>query len=278
MIRQLIPTVVLCSALLAKAASTELRESALKTMEANKDAIVWLSILSTVSISTDSEAPAQIKAALAGQEKEVKRETLGTVIDASGLIVTALGSMDQSSLVDGKTVNTPAGVLKLKASSEIKEIKVIIADGSEIPAELVLKDEDLGLAFIKVRMDSDEAKGIKLSAIDLSASRKGELLEDCINLARTEESLNRVPSMATAEISAITTTPRTFYQVPSNSVGNPVYLADGRLLGISVIRNPKGGNVNEGRSQLSSIVLPASDVAKIAEQAKLAKSAVKKEK
>lgn len=277
MIRNLIPAIIAGTTLFTTAAPAELRESALKTMDAHKDAIVWLAIISKTSMSVDGDAAPEIKAALAAQEKEEKKEALGTVIESNGLICTALGGMDQSSLVDGKTVKTPLGEIKLKATSEIKEIKVITASGSEIPADLVLKDEDLGLAFIKVRMDSEEAKDLKLSAIDLTAARKGELLEDCINLARTDESLNRVPSMSSQEISAITTTPRTFYQVAVGSPGTPVFLADGKLLGISVIRNPKGGSVGEGRKAFATIVLPASDIAKIAEQAKSAKPADKEE-
>jgi hypothetical protein len=273
MIRHLIPAIIAGTTLLANAAPAELRESARKTMDAHKDAIVWLSVLSKTSMSVDGEAPEQLKAALAGQEKEEKRETLGTLIDANGMIVTALGGMDQSSLVDGKTVNTPMGAIKLKASAEIKEIKVITADGSEIPADLVLKDEDLGLAFIKVRMESDEAKGVEFDAIDLTDSRKGELLEDCVSLGRADESLNRESSVQTSEITAITTRPRTFYQAGVGSTGTPVFLADGKLLGVSVVRNPKGGSASDGMMRLSPVVLPAADVAKVAAQARDAKPA-----
>lgn len=271
MIRKLIPTIIAGTTLIAHAAPPELRESARKTMDAHKDAVVWLSVLSKTSMSVDGDAPEQLKVSLAGQDKEEKKETLGTVIDPSGLIVTALGGMDQSSLVDGKTVNTPMGPIKLKAKSEIKEIKVIAADGSEIPADLVLKDEDLGLAFIKVRMDSEEAKGIKFSAIDLADSRKGELLEDCFSLGRMDESLNREPSVNTSEITAVATRPRTFYQAGVSATGTPVFLADGKLLGVSVVRNPKGGATGDGMLRLFSVVLPSADVAKIAAQAKDAK-------
>ena len=277
MIRHLIPAFLAGSTLLASAAPAELRETARKTVDAHKDSIVWLSVLAKTSMGADGDVPDQLKAALAGQDKEEKNETLGTVINADGLIVAALGGMDKSSVVDGKTVNTPMGAIKLKATSEIKEIKVITADGSEVPADLVLKDEDLGLAFVKVRMDSDEAKGVEFPAIDLADSRKGELLDDCIALGRMDESLNREASVQTSEISAITTRPRTFYRVGGSSVGTPVYLGDGKLLGISVVRSPKGGST-DGQIQLSPVVLPASDVAKIAEQAKDAQPAPAAEK
>lgn len=269
MIRHLLTAILLSTSMLANAAPDELRKNALSIMDAHKDSIVWLSILSKTTMSVDGDASDQVKVSLAGQDKESKNQTLGTVVDPSGIIVTALGGLDQSSLVDGKTVNTQMGAIKLKATAEIKEIKVITASGSEIPADLVLKDEDLGLAFIKIRMDSEEAKGLKLNSIDLSNSRKGEILEDCISLGRVDESLNREVSIQTAEITAITTRPRTFYQVGVNSTGTPVFLADGKLLGVTVLRNPKGGAaVGGGAIKFSPIVLPAGDLITLLAQAK----------
>ena len=205
---------------LASASTADLRDTAKKLSAEHKDAVVWLSVLAKTSMTTEGDVPAQIKAALAAQEKEEKSEVTGTVIDAtSGMIVTALGGLDKSSVVDGQTVNTPMGAIKLKANSEIKEVKVITSDGSEIPADLVLKDADLGLAFIKIRMDSDEAKGIELQAISLADSAKGEVLDECIALGRLDESLNREASLVTTEISGITTRPRTFYRVNTDTIG-----------------------------------------------------------
>ena len=257
----------------ATASTAELRDTAKKLSDSHKDAVVWLSVLAKTSMGAEGEVPAQIKAALAGQDKEEKSEITGTVIDASGLIVTALGGLDKSSMVDGQTVNTPMGEIKLKAQSEIKEIKVIMADGSEVPADLVMKDEDLGLAFVKVRADSEEAKGVEFKAIDLADSAKGELLDECIALGRLDESLNREPSLLTSEISGMTVRPRMFYRVTTDAIGCPVFLASGKLLGVSVLRNPKGGSSRGGQIQVSPVILPAADIAKVAAQAKEAKPA-----
>jgi S1-C subfamily serine protease len=256
---------------LASASSAELRDTAKKLSAQHKDAIVWLSVLAKTSMTADGDVPAQVKQMLAAQEKEEKSEVTGTVIDATGMIVTALGGLDKSSVVDGQTVNTPMGAIKLKANSEIKEVKVITADGSEVPADLVLKDADLGLAFIKVRMDSEEAKGVEFQSIDLADSAKGEVLDECIALGRLDESLNREASMVTTEISGVTTRPRTFYRVITDTIGCPVYLANGKLLGVSVLRNPKGNSSRGGQIQVSPVILPAADIAKVAEQAKDAK-------
>ncbi|HEX2747621.1 MAG TPA: serine protease [Verrucomicrobiales bacterium] len=252
------------------AASGELKTAAQKLSKDHGESIVWLTVISKTIMSVDGDAPAQLKAALASQDKESRSEATGTIVDATGLIVTSLPSIDKSAVMDGKTVNTPAGPIKLKASSEIKEVKVIMADGTEIPADLVLKDADLGLGFIKVRMDSPEAKGVTFNAINLADSSPGALVDDCIALGRLDQNLNREASVSTSEISGITTKPRTFYRLVNNdSSGCPVFLASGKLLGISVVRQPSG-TLEGGTISLAPVVLPAADVSKIAEQAKTA--------
>jgi S1-C subfamily serine protease len=251
---------------LALAASGELHATATKLTESHADSVVWMSVIAKVSMSADGDVPDQVKAQLSGQDRETTIETTGTFIDSSGMLVTALARLDQSSMVDGKTVNTPMGAIKLKAKSEIKEIKVIMPDGTEIPADLVLKDNDLGLGFVKLRMDSDEAKDVEISAIDLADSADGKLLDDCVALGRMDETFQREPSVLTSEISGITTRPRTFYRVMTDSIGCPVFLSSGKLLGLSVIRKPSGDL--GGDTKLAPVVLPAAEIAKLATQAK----------
>ncbi len=248
------------------AASGELQTSARKLVAAHQDAVVWLSVIAKTTISTEGDAPAQVKSALGAMDKEAKSEATGTIIDASGLIVTALASIDKSSVVDGKTIETQMGTVKLKATSEIKEIKVIMPDGTEIPADLVLKDADLGLGFVRVRADSKEAKGVTFKAIDLKDAAQGALLDDCVALGRLNENMNREASVVTTEISGITTKPRTFYRVLTDSVGCPVYLASGKLLGLTTARK-QADNTGGTDVSMAPVVLPAADIAKLAEQA-----------
>jgi len=266
---RILAAALLSTATIASAASGDLHKVATKITDTHRDAVVWLSVVAKTTMSVDGDAPAQLKAQLAGQEQENTVETTGTFITPDGMLVAALARLDQSAMLDGKTVNTPMGPIKLKAESQIKDIKVIMPDGTEIPADLVLKDADLGLAFIKLRMESDEAQGVEIHAIDLADSAKGALLDDCIAIGRLGKSLNREPSVLTSEISGITTRPRTFYRVMTGSVGCPVFLANGKLLGLSVIRKPSG-DLGGGKINVSPVVLPAADIAKIAEQAKSA--------
>jgi hypothetical protein len=269
-IKQLTLAAFAAAAVISTAAADPLQDLGKKLSADHSDAVVWLSVISKISMSAEGDVAPQIASALAGQDREEKGETTGTVIDAaSGLIVAALGGIDKASVVDGQTVNTPMGEIKLKANSQIKEVKIITADGTEVPADLVMKDDTLGLAFIKARMDSDEAKEVEFKGIDLNDSAKGELLDRCVVLARMDEAMNRDASAATLEITGVTTRPRLFYRVAMEAPGCPVFLENGKLLGISVVRKPAAG-ASGNQIKLTPVVLPAADVAKVAEQAKTA--------
>ncbi len=272
MIRQLTLAAFAAAATLGAAQANPIQELGKKLSSEHKEAVVWLSVITKISMSAEGDVPPQIAAALSGQDKEEKGETTGTVIDAaSGLIVAALGGLDKASVMDGQTIPTQAGEIKLKASSQIKEVKIITADGTEVPADVVLKDDTLGLAFIKARMDSDEAKETEFKAIDLSNSAKGELLDQCVVLGRMDETMDREASAGTAEITAVTTRPRTFYRIGAESPGCPVFLENGKLLGIAVLRKPTGAATG-GQIRLTAVILPAEDIAKVAEQAKAAEA------
>lgn len=261
------------SCAIAHATSPELREAGRKLSQTHHNSVVWLSVLSKTTMDAEGNVPAEVRMALASQGSEAKSEITGTVIDSSGLIVTALNGLDKASLLNGQTLPTATGEIKLKATGEIKEIKVLTSDGTEIPADLVLKDEDLGIAFIKVRSDSEEAKGVTFPFIDLANSATAEPLDECITLGRLDDSMNRTPCMLAGEVIAKAEKPRLTYRIDDDSVGCPVFLASGKLLGVSVIPKMKKLADSAGQMQITPIILPAADIAKVAAQAKEAPAA-----
>lgn len=256
----------------ATASTPELREAGKKLADAHRDSVVWLSVLSKTTMDAEGDVPPEIKMALASQGSESKSEVTGTVIDSSGLVVTSLAGLDKATMVNGKSIPTQMGTIKIKASSEIKEVKLITSDGSEIPADLVLKDEDLGLAFVKVRADSEEAKGVSFKPVNLQDSAAGEVLDECLAIGRLDETFDRTNCLVTSEIIGKAVKPRLVYRTQDQTVGCPVFLVSGKLLGISVIPKLKMATDVSGQLQINPVVLPASDIAKVAEQAKAAKA------
>jgi S1-C subfamily serine protease len=252
--------VLLAFALPSVLAEDASQAAARKLLAEKGDSVVWLSAVAKISITAagSSDSPMNIP------DRERKVESLATVIDASGLLVTAMSQMDPSREMEGREFNTAKGPVKFDVSVTLKEVKVVLQDGTEIPAEQVMKDADLDLAFFRVKMDSKEAKDITFKALDLNDGGKVKLSDDAITLSRTEEILNRVPAVTRGQVTSITEKPRTFVRATSAQMGCPTFNLEGKLVGIGVSRFMRG------KSSVL-IVLPAADVQEIALQAAKAK-------
>ncbi len=105
-----------------QAADGPLKEKALALFSSHKDSVLFLTAVVEIEV-TAGDAPAK--------KEERKIEMLGTVIGKDGLIVAPLSTLDLASTVDGRTVNTPQGPVKLTAKSITKEVKILMPDGSE---------------------------------------------------------------------------------------------------------------------------------------------------
>ncbi len=98
-------------------------------------AVVTIRIVSTMKI------------AIMGQNRTLDHESeaVGVIVDPSGLTVTSVMDLDPSAMMKAVLGGNPM----IKFDSTIKEIALRLADGSEIAAELALKDDDLGLAILR---------------------------------------------------------------------------------------------------------------------------------
>ncbi|MEI6534289.1 MAG: hypothetical protein WCN98_03030 [Verrucomicrobiaceae bacterium] len=240
----------------------DLNAAARKIFNDKKDCVVLVSAIAKTSFSGNGAKDTPVNM----PDQENKVEALGTLIDASGLVVTVLGQMDPSRNITGRSVPTPQGVVKLEASSTIKEVKVIMADGTEIPAEIVMKDADLDLAFVRIKTASKEAKGVVFQAVDMKDNGPGDIMDEIVTLARMDELMNRAPVVMRGQINMITKKPRTFLRGSGATAGCPTFLANGKFLGITAGRSVPGKNAS------AAVIIPAVDVLEIAEQAKNAKT------
>jgi S1-C subfamily serine protease len=75
-------------------------------------------------------------------------DAVGTVIDPSGLTVMSLGSLNPAAMMNKLMGSASAGDQKIEITSEPSDVKIRLPDGRELPAKIVLRDEDLDLAFI----------------------------------------------------------------------------------------------------------------------------------
>jgi S1-C subfamily serine protease len=161
---------------------------------------------------------------------------------------------------------------KFKMETELSDLKILLEDGTEKPAEVVLRDRDLDLAFIRPKTKLDTP----LPALDLSNSAKAELLDPVIALNRLGNVAGRAYAASEERIAAIVERPRRFY-VPATStttttLGAPAFTLDGKVLGLFVIRTQKGRGggalsmFNAQRENVAGIIVPAEDILKALKQ------------
>jgi S1-C subfamily serine protease len=194
-----------------------------------------------------------------GKSSENKLETTGTVVDPSGLAVLSLSSCDPSELSRRLYGESSAEI-------EITDLKFLLEDGTEVPGEIVLRDKDLDLAFVRPKTKP----ATPMAAIDLAKSSHAQVLDQLVALNRLKRAAGRAYSASMERVSAVVQKPRTFY-IPDaiqteTSPGSPVFTLDGGIVGIVVYRavSASGGNA---RDCITPIILPAEDIAKAAAQA-----------
>ena len=222
--------------------------------QANADAVVNLQIVVAMETSFGG-----------GSEKEEERTSVtGTVIDPSGLVVTSLSGTDPSHWLSMFMGDDDYG---FKMSAEIVDLKIRTSDGTEIPADMVLRDPDLDLAFIKPKKAPEKP----LAYVDLSKSSEPKLLEKMVLLHRLGRVANYSLYAGMDSVHAIVTKPRTYYVAGALS-GGPAFALDGKPVGIQVTRSVKLDSTQSMFSgfddAMAGIILPSATVLKIADKAK----------
>ncbi|MCZ6602471.1 MAG: serine protease [Planctomycetota bacterium] len=227
-----------------------------------------------------------------GGDEEQEIEVVGTVIDPSGLTVVSASEIDPTSMLKALLGGMAEMLGGGDMDSEVKETLIVLEDGTEFEADVVLKDEDLDLAFIRPR-DTET----KFDWIELEPRTKPlEMLEEIFVLSRLGRLQNRVPALSLGTVKAIVKGPRTFYicdeDASSGSLGCLAFDSKGQPLGLFVMKQMAGGGsesimgmgllsrmmgAGSNRSATATILRSIEDILEIAEQAKTAKVPEKEE-
>lgn len=213
---------------------------------------------------------------MGAQDNESKQDLTGTVVDPSGLTVLALSSTDPGSMLQNMMAGMSGEDAKFKLETELADVKILLEDGTELPAEVVLRDKDLDLAFIRPKAKP----AAPMTAIDLAKSASAQVLDQVVTLNRLGKAAGRAYAVSVERITAVVQKPRMFYipdsGMTSTTLGSPAFMPDGKVLGVFVMRsiNSGGGGMNMFNFQpegLTAIILPAGDIVKAAKQAPEAK-------
>ncbi|MCX6997154.1 MAG: hypothetical protein NTV49_08715 [Kiritimatiellaeota bacterium] len=242
-----------CAALLAgqlfgAAARAEMpAEQARAILQAHQDAV--LLVLGTIKFANAKNA-GQVAVA-------------GTVVDASGLVI----------------ISSSVSAAEWKNAEQ--SLRFVLPDGAEIPARLVLSDDDLALAVLASTPRPGEPRPV-FKPVALDRDAQAAVYTDVVTLGRLGKEYHYRPAADTGKVLAVTTHPRTLYLIDANPGGPyrhglPTFLADGRLLGINTIkraggaaRRPGGMSLPPQAQEIQERLVPAAALAELLEQARQA--------
>ncbi len=253
---------------LQTAPAAELTQKARDVLARSQNALITVSALSKLDMS-GSGLPIQIGGLGEAQESSCG----GLVLDASGLTVVSYAALNPMEMManaikvkmgDGGDENA------IKGKTELSRIQMRLADGTEIPARLVLKDKELDLAFL-VPEPKEGEKVPALSCVKLAAAVAAKELDDIVVISRHGKDFGCQPIVEVGQITSVIAKPRPMYDLSvGGRPGAAVFLPDGQVLGIVAAAGGggQGGMLSIGRMEM--LVLPAAEVMKLADQARAA--------
>lgn len=196
------------------------------------------------------------------QSEDRSIETVGTAVSASGLVLLPASSIDPGAFADGRTVRGPAGPMRLSVVSEVKEAFLVLADGTEIAAKVVLKDKDLNLALLAPLT----APATPLVAVDTAVSAELAVADEVIVLGRMGKSLERAPRVDIDSVCATVAKPRPLAVIHLPYPGSPVFDAKGRFAGLTSGKPAAEGEDGEsGAMGMTPVVVPAATIVRFLE-------------
>ena len=221
-------------------------------LEEWKSSIVTVQMVNAISMGSD--------------KTEDKAEATGVIVDPDGLVVFSLTSSDPT-IAFSKMAGMFGGAGGMQ--TEVTDVKIRLSDGEELPSEIVLRDRDLDLVFVRPKKKPAEP----LPAIYLTDSAQPQVLDQVVVLNRHGNVANWTTSAKLHRVQAVVEKPRRYYILGEDvTLGAPVFALDGKIVGIMVLRTstarPSMGAILQGVSGMGilPIVLPAKDIAEIAQQ------------
>ncbi len=254
---RLIPVAIAVAVVLAPvtASAQSLAETGRALLESHRDSVVTLQLVVNIKASFPG---------MGSRESEERVEATGVIIDPSGLGVASLTEVDPTVMF--QAMGGARGMSDGSFESDVADAKYLFASGDEVDVEIVLRDPDLDLAFFRPAEPMDEAP----AHLDLTSPGTAQLLDELLVINRMGRVTNRVYSVSVERVEAIMERPRLFYipgkQDTRTGLGCPVFGLDGKIIGFTHLRTIKGSG-GSGDTNMTSVILPVSDVAELIPEA-----------
>ncbi|MGA4643220.1 S1 family peptidase [Limisphaera sp. 4302-co] len=202
---------------------------------------------------------------------ENRSEATATVIRPDGLTVTSLSSVDPSVMFNRFSSLMGDAGERFRMESEITDLKILLPDGTDLPAEIVLRDRDLDLLFLRPKDPPSQP----MPCVDLEKAATADVLDPVVTITRLGQAAGRAHAASFERIAAVVRRPRLFYvpddTITTTTLGSPAFAMDGRVLGLCVMRTAAGAPgalsiMSVQADTQAAVILPAADVLKVAQQ------------
>ncbi|BCW99789.1 MAG: hypothetical protein KatS3mg024_2616 [Armatimonadota bacterium] len=212
---------------------------------------------------------ASMKTSFGGREasqEEQENECTGIVVSPSGLVLVSLSAVDPSDMYAEYMKQMGEQSEQMSFTAELKSITVRLSDGSEVPAEVAIRDRDLDIAVLKPRAQIPGS----LPYVDLSASTDVGLLDDLLLVSRLGKEGSWIAVAGLEKVKGIFTKPRKMYFVPyspsgeDTDVGALALTPDGKIVGMHLYRRVAGA-AGRGPSYFM-VVMPAKELLAVVRQ------------
>ena len=227
-----------------RAAADEAAQQGRAVFDAVKGSVITIEAVISVSYGQD--------------EQEDKQEANATVISADGLAVLSLAAIDPASIIQS------LGDSAKDVTTKLVSLKMVFAEGNESPADVVLRDKDLDLAF--VRPTAKPAQPLPCVSLDGAAAA---LLDPVVVVGQMGAVAQRTHVAFIDRVEGLVEKPRKFYILGEHRqrqvVCSPVFTLDNKFVGIGVMRAVKTDSNAMGDNVLV-VVVPGDQIKELVAQ------------
>lgn len=209
-----------------------------------------------------------------GGDHESENEITGVMIDSKGLILCSNTQLGGFAAMMKRMIGSMGGDISATPS----DLKVLIGDeAEEHDAELLARDTELDLAWVRIKEPGDKA----FDHVDFAKGVKPRIGQRVVMVRRLDKFFGRTPAVLDGRIGGITNKPRELY-IPAGAAtmanGLPVYTENGQVVGVTVMQTPEEDDVEMNpmamfgrvlgmQDMMTGLILPAADVAKATKRA-----------
>ncbi|MEZ5317567.1 MAG: trypsin-like peptidase domain-containing protein [Vicinamibacterales bacterium] len=243
------------------------RDAARATVQRHADAIV--TILGT----------ARVHVTMGGREAPATEENVvasGVVLDGDGLVVAALSALEPARLMNSMVGRMGAGTPEMNVAVDLSDLRVKRADGTDVPAKVVLRDEDLDLAFLRPQ----DTPATPWTFVDAPAAdvRPMDLL---VVVSRLGELAGRQVAGQFVPVMVVIDSPRRLYFAAGAGGGGAAFDVAGGFVGLTALLSKPGAApsaaspmsmITGGLNSLDAlglipVVVPIAEIRDVARQA-----------